>query len=233
MLNKKTNNFNDFSRYYSEENQELLEKKSKLAPYIIFCFLLILIFFSYLIYTYILNQKNTTSFEPQILTKDITSSSPIIREPSPKTPLMKQKEHIKKLVIEKIKEEKIIKINSKEKEEENTILGDEDKIITLNKHIFLEEQEKPIQIKENKKTEQIEVKKNLKKEPEPINTIRALEKKNLNELSLQLEELLKKKKTPLKNNNSEEFTHVVKEKFHIISNPKIIYRDEEFSIPIH
>jgi len=146
---------------------------------------------------------------------------------------MKQKEHIKKLVIEKIKEEKIIKINSKEKEEENTILGDEDKIITLNKHIFLEEQEKPIQIKENKKTEQIEVKKNLKKEPEPINTIRALEKKNLNELSLQLEELLKKKKTPLKNNNSEEFTHVVKEKFHIISNPKIIYRDEEFSIPIH
>ena len=254
MLNKKTNNFNDFSRYYSEENQELLEKKSKLAPYIIFSFLLILISFSYLLYTYILNQKNTTNtkkFEPKILTQTIPStipsSLPSVIAPSLETPsvnketslIIKQKENIKKLVIKKIQEEKIIEKHSEKQKE--SILINQNKPITVKNNNLLEEkalqvtqnQKKVLFKKENILTKKTEIKKIVKKEPKPINIVSSSEKENLNELSLQLEKLLKKRQTPLKNNSAEESTDVTKEKFHIISNPSIIYRDEEFSIPIH
>ena len=127
MLNRKTNNFNDFSRYYSEENQELLEKKAKFDPYIIFTLLLTLILFSYYMYTFLLQQKQVT---PSLdSNKIIEKKNPTIKKKpledsiiDQETFTLKQKKLIEKLVIEKIKQEKVIKrkennlINSKKEQ---------------------------------------------------------------------------------------------------------------------
>ena len=135
MLNKRTDNFNDFSRYYSEENQELLEKRSKWAPFIPLYILLFLMLFSYLIYTYLLKQnltQNNTnkndSFKSKIITKN-TPTSPIvtikvhIEDPileKKAYTIIKEKDLIKKLPIQEIKKEKPILVK-KEFKTINTI----------------------------------------------------------------------------------------------------------------
>jgi len=94
MLNKKTDNFNDFSRYYSEENQELLEKKSRRTPFILLSLLLFIMSFSYLIYIYLLKQQNSTNRNDSFKSKIITENTPIL-------PIVITEVHTEKPILEK------------------------------------------------------------------------------------------------------------------------------------
>jgi len=143
MLNNRTDNFNDFSRYYSEENQELLEKKSKWTLFLPLSILLFIMLFSYLIYIYLLKQnlmQNNTN-------KDDSFKSKIITKNTPPSPIAIPEIHIEKPILV-------------EKEEP-----------------ILVKQEEPILVE---------------KEFKAINTINESDKKNLDNLSSQLEKIVNK-----------------------------------------
>jgi hypothetical protein len=79
MLNKKINNFDDFSDYYSEENQLLLAKKSKFRSYLILLLLIVLV--AYLSHKHTIHSKQSKSLntlDPKILTETSTSTTPNI-----------------------------------------------------------------------------------------------------------------------------------------------------------
>ena len=218
MLNRKTNNFNDFSRYYSEENQELLEKKSKLVPYTVFSFLLGLLFVSYVIYTYLLNQKTSQNTKkistPNVI---ITDTSMEASSPREKVLDLKQKENIEKIVIEKIIEEKKIEKNlQKEKKE------------TLVKKETLIKKEKTLSKKVVKVHKKTIIKKTPKRNTKIVNTVKVIDRKNLDNLSSQLEKIVNKRHFPKK--RKENLSQVEE---HTYMSPNIIYREEKLSIPTH
>jgi len=167
MLNNRTDNFNDFSRYYSEENQELLEKKSKWTLFLPLSIVLFIMLFSYLIYIYLLKQnliENNTN-------KNDSFKSKIITKNTPTSPIAIPKIHIEKPIL--VEKEKPILV-----EKEKPILVEKEKPI-------LAEKEKPILVKKERPVL-------AEKEFKTINTIKESDKKNLNNLSSQLKKIVNK-----------------------------------------
>jgi len=182
MLNKKTDNFNDFSRYYSEENQELLEKKSRRTPFILLSLLLFIMSFSYLIYIYLLKQQNSTNRNDSFKSKIITENTPIL-------PIVITEVHTEKPILEK-KISTIIK-------EKNPIKNPPIQEIKKEKPILVKKELKTIDTikksdKKNLDNLSSQLEKLIKKEFKTINTIKESDKKNLEDLSYQLEKVVNK-----------------------------------------
>ena len=206
MLHKKTDNFNDFSRYYSEENQELLEKKNNHSPYLTSLLLLFLIALSYFAYTHFAHKKSEKALHEKENQITLPSSPQITSMKEEKSiesdATIKKRALIAKLVIEKIEEQKIQKKRLQEKR--------------LQKEKFQEERRKEAVKKEQEREERAK--------KEKIEEERLAQKKTL-------QEKLKKKHTPSRHPQKKKHTKSIKNTS--IKKKKRIASPKQNTKPIH
>lgn len=220
MLHKRTNNFNDFNRYYSEENQELLEKKSKTHPLFSFVILLLMLLGFYFTYNYFVTMDIIKTDELVSIQKEV---------PLPKEKIVVNKEveksiNTKKIVMHKKKEalpkEEII-IHSEQNNTLQIITKIKDELIKIKKkehlvkpHIEVKKQLNPINVNEVKpikidipksknSSHKISRKKHYKKNNHYNKVL--INTQNLDKLSSELYEVINSMPIPEKTTNIEKF----------------------------